>query len=350
MSSPSWSPLSSRPPQTMFVAILIASIALFDTVDCKTKESGIDSKVLTSKIQSNRTIIVDPDGGEAFTSIQAAIDSIPEGNKEWIIVHLRPGLYREKIKVPKSKPYIFLRGNGKGKTGIVWNDTSLVNIKSATFTVEATNFVAWGISFKNEAPVGAFGVVNNRSVAAYVAADKVAFYHCAFYSRFNTLFDSKGRHYYDNCYITGSIDFIFGRARSIFNNCEVFVVADKRETILGSITAQLRKSPAEDSGMVFIGGKVYGIGTVYLGRARAAYSTVIFVKTYLSMAIFPEGWTNWSYDDSTDHLMLAEHQTFGPGATPDKRIEWSRQLSDKEAASFTSIDYIDGKGWLPAYQ
>lgn len=55
---------------------------------------------------------------------------------------------REKIKVPKSKPYIFLRGNGKGKTGIVWNDTSLVNIKSATFTVEATNFVAWGISFK----------------------------------------------------------------------------------------------------------------------------------------------------------------------------------------------------------
>lgn len=65
--------------------------------------------------------------------------------------------------------------------------------------------------------MGAFGVVNNRSVAAYVAADKVAFYHCAFYSRFNTLFDSKGRHYYDNCYITGSIDFIFGRARSIFN-------------------------------------------------------------------------------------------------------------------------------------
>lgn len=83
-------------------------------------------------------------------------------------------------------------------------------------------------------------------------------------------------------------------------NCEVFVVADKRVTnILGSITAQLRKSPAEDSGMVFIGGKVYGIGTVYLGRARAAYSTVIFVKSYLSMAIFPEGWTNWSYDDST---------------------------------------------------
>lgn len=57
----------------------------------------------------------------------------------------------------------------------------------------------------------------NQSVAAFVAADKVAFYHCGFYSTHNTLFDYKGRHYYDGCYIQGSIDFIFGRGRSVFH-------------------------------------------------------------------------------------------------------------------------------------
>ena len=56
----------------------------------------------------------------------------------------------------------------------------------------------------------------NQSVAAFVAADKVAFYHCAFYSTHETIFDYKGKHYYDICYIQGSIDFIFGRERYIF--------------------------------------------------------------------------------------------------------------------------------------
>jgi hypothetical protein len=50
--------------------------------------------------------------------------------------------------VPKNKQYIYLRGNGKGRTTIVWDECSTQNAKSATFTVEANNFVAFGISFK----------------------------------------------------------------------------------------------------------------------------------------------------------------------------------------------------------
>jgi len=72
-------------------------------------------------------------------------------------------------------------------------------------------------SLQNEAPTGIAYTSQNQSVAAFVAADKVAFYHCAFYSTHNTLFDYKGRHYYESCYIQGSIDFIFGRGRSIFH-------------------------------------------------------------------------------------------------------------------------------------
>lgn len=70
---------------------------------------------------------------------------------------------------------------------------------------------------QNEAPTGVAYTSQNQSVAAFVAADQVAFYHCAFYSTHNTLFDYKGRHYYDNCYIQGSVDFIFGRGRTVFH-------------------------------------------------------------------------------------------------------------------------------------
>lgn len=79
-------------------------------------------------------------------------------------------------------------------------------------------FFWWSLTMQNEAPTGVAYTSQNQSVvAAFVAADKVAFYPCAFYSTQNTLFDYKGRHYYDNCFIQGSIDFIFGRGRSIFH-------------------------------------------------------------------------------------------------------------------------------------
>lgn len=72
---------------------------------------------------------------------------------------------------------------------------------------------------QNEAPTGVAYTSQNQSVATVVGGDMVSFYHCAFFSTHNTLFDYKGRHYYDNCYIQGSVDFIFGRGRSIFHVC-----------------------------------------------------------------------------------------------------------------------------------
>ncbi|XP_057957353.1 probable pectinesterase 67 [Malania oleifera] len=309
----------------------------------------IDSPLLTEKIATNRTIKVDINGDGEFRSVQAAIDSVPEGNSEWIIVHLRKGVYREKIHVPENKPYIFMRGNGKGKTWIVWEQSSLDNKESATLRVEAPHFVAFGISFKNDAPTGVAYTSQNQSVAAFVSADKVAFYHCGFYSAHNTLFDYKGRHYYENCYIQGSVDFIFGRAQSVFHSCEIFVNADRRVQISGSITAQNRNSADEPSGFVFVKGKVYGVGEVYLGRAKGAHSRVVFAKTYISKTIVPMGWTNWSYDGSTKNMFHAEYACHGPGAASEARALWSRQLTKEEAAPFLSVDFIDGKEWLPAW-
>ncbi|XP_042516776.1 probable pectinesterase 67 [Macadamia integrifolia] len=314
-----------------------------------TADTVIDSPLLTEKIGTNRTIKVDINGRGDFKSVQAAIDSVPEGNSQWIIIHIRKGVYREKVHIPETKPYVFLRGNGKGRTHIVWSQSSTENCESATLKVEAPHFIAFGISIKNDAPVGVAFTSQNQSVAVVVGADMAAFYHCGFYSAHNTLFDYKGRHYYDNCYIQGSIDFIFGRATSIFRSCEIFVVADTRVKIHGSVTAHNRENANENSGFVFIGGKVYGIGGVYLGRAKGAHSRVIFAKTYLSMTIVPEGWTNWSYPGGTENLLQGEYDCHGPGSNSSQRVSWAKQLTEEQASPFISIDFITGKEWLPVY-
>ncbi|OAY81760.1 putative pectinesterase 67 [Ananas comosus] len=331
--------MSQSPLSTLFVAILLLSISssIFTDalVDGKRKDI-VDAPLLTSKIGANRTVLVGP--AEEYRTVQAAIDAVPEGNSDWIIVHLRAGVYR---------------GNGKGRTAIVWDDSSTNNTESATFTVRADNFVAFGISFKNDAPIGVPSTPFNQSVAAMVSGDKAAFYHCAFYSPHNTLFDHKGRHYYESCYIQGNIDFIFGRGQSIFqvtcSSCEIFVLPDRRTKILGSITAHNRRSADDDSGFVFLKGKVYGVGDVFLGRANEAYSRVVFAGTYLSKTITPAGWTNWSYAGKTDNLLIGEFACQGPGADPANRVRWSRQLSEQDVAPFLSIDFINGKEWLPVY-
>ncbi|XP_031498256.1 probable pectinesterase 67 [Nymphaea colorata] len=312
----------------------------------------IDSPLLSSKVDSKIMMKVDPEGKGNFTSVQEAVDAVPEGNSEWIIIHLKRGVYREKVTIPESKPFIFLRGNGKGKTTIIWNGSAAKEAdssSSATFTVLASNFIAWGVSFKNDAPSGAAGSPFNQSVAVVVGGDKSAFYHCGFYSAHNTLFDYKGRHFYESCYIQGSIDFIYGQAQSLFKSCEIFVVADKRSEILGSITAQNRQYPEQNGGFVFLKGKVYGIGKIYLGRARGEYARVIFAHTYLSKTVKPEGWTNWRFSGNESNLLYAEHECHGPGAVIDERVPWSKQLTSKEAEPYLGIDWIGGKDWLPVY-
>ncbi|KAL1226368.1 putative pectinesterase 67 [Cardamine amara subsp. amara] len=290
--------------------------------EMKVQDTKFDAPLLTEKIATNRSIIVDIEGKGDYTSIQKAIDAVPVGNSNWIIVHVRKGIYKERVHIPENKQFIFMRGNGKGKTVIESSQSADDNVASATFKVEANHFVAFGISIRNDAPVGMAFTSENQSVAA---------------------------HYYHQCYIQGSIDFIFGRATSIFNNCEIFVISDKRVKPYGSITAHHRENPEEKTGYVFIRGKVYGIDEVYLGRAKGPYSRVIFAKTYLSKTVVPNGWTNWSYHGSTENLYHAEYKCHGPGAERQQRSDWAKELTKQEVESFLSIDFIDGTSWLPVW-
>ncbi|KAL8188540.1 hypothetical protein R6Q57_029828 [Mikania cordata] len=300
---------------------------------------------VTSKITKPKLIIqVDVNGSQKFTSIQDAIDSVPDGNQDWVVIHVNKGIYRENVRIPKEKGHIFLRGSGRTKTAIVWSQSCENDYQSSSFKVEADDFIAFGISFKNEAFTT--GIGHNHSVAAYVGADKAAFYSCGFYSSHNTLLDHQGRHYYYQCYIQGATDVVFGHARSVFHECEIFVIGDKRIEIQGWVTGHSRTSNNENTGFVFLKGRIFGIGHAFLGRPGGDHSLVVFAKTYMSKTVRPEGWTDWNHHGSLDNVYHAEYNCHGPGSGTEGRARWLKKLTSQEAAPFLSTDFIDGKQWL----
>ncbi|TQD79546.1 hypothetical protein C1H46_034906 [Malus baccata] len=104
-------------------------------------------------------------------------------------------------------------------TAISWNDTA--NSSHGTFysgsvQVFADNFVAKNISFMNVAPIPKPGDVGAQAVAIRISGDQAAFLGCGFFGAQDTLHDDRGRHYFKDCYIQGSIDFSFGNGRSLY--------------------------------------------------------------------------------------------------------------------------------------
>lgn len=295
----------------------------------------------------SRYIVVDQHGGGTYRTVQAAIDSVPEYNSRWVYIQINAGLYVEKVMIPYNKPYIMIQGAGRTATVISASNRASIygTANSATFSANAPSLVARGVGFRNAAPPAAPGDYGGQAVAVLLAADMMAFYECGFYGAQDTLFDYQGRHYFKNCYIEGSIDFIFGHGQSTYKGCQLFVKA-QQGYLSGSITAQNRDDPNDGSGFVFVECSIDGTGEVFLGRAWGAYSRVVFMYTYMSAIIVPEGWYDWGNPSRESTVFYGQYKCSGPGANTFGRVPWAHQLTDQEAQPFLELSYIDGGSWI----
>ncbi|KAL5977595.1 putative pectinesterase 8 [Asimina triloba] len=205
----------------------------------------------------------------------------------------------EKVNIPRTKPNITFQGLGMESTAIVWNDTA--NSAHGTFfsgsvSVFANNFIAKNISFMNVAPIPKPGDVGAQAVAIRIAGDQAAFWGCGFFGAQDTLHDDRGRHYFKECFIQGSIDFVFGDARSLYENCRLISmaapVAAGLKLINGAVTAHGRTSNDENTGFVFANCSIGGTGRIWLGRAWRPFSRVVFAYTFMSDVIASDGWND----------------------------------------------------------
>ncbi|XP_021718122.1 probable pectinesterase 53 isoform X1 [Chenopodium quinoa] len=286
-----------------------------------------------------------------FPSVQKAIKSLPILNSCRVVISIGPGTYREKVEVPVTMAYITIKGAGADKTIIEWDDTAdrlgqsrqpLGTYGSATFAVNSPYFIAKNITFKNVAPLPPTGALGKQAVALRISADKAAFIGCKFIGTQDTLYDHIGRHYFRECYIQGSVDFVFGNGLSLYDACHLHAVSNN----YGALTAQKRESFLEETGFSFLNCKVTGSGALYLGRAWGTFSRVVFAYTYMDKIIAPGGWYDWGDKNRDMTVFYGQYKCSGPGANYGGRVAWSRELTSQEAQPFISYDFIDGYEWL----
>ena len=292
-------------------------------------------------------LVVAKDGSGDFFTVQKAIDAVPDYRKNVrTTILVKEGSYKEKVVIPASKNAVSLIGQGEVK--ITFDDyANKPNIfgenkgtsGSSSCYIYAPDFYAENITFENTS--GSVG----QAVACFVCADRTYFKKCRFLGFQDTLYTyGKGcRQYYDECYIEGTVDFIFGWSTAVFDHCHIHSKGK------GYITA-----PSTDKGRKY--GYVFydceitadsGVNKVYLSRPWRPYAQAVFIRCNMGKHILPEGWNNWRNTENEKTVFYAEYKSTGEGANAERRVAYSRQLESTEGYSIEEVLSGDD-GWNPA--
>lgn len=290
--------------------------------------------LLVAAAANAQAVVVAVDGSAKFKSIQQAINHVPANNDRRVVIHIKPGVYQERLRVDKR--FITLRGEDPLKTVITHRVSALqAGSTRLAFTahVNGDDFHAENLTFENTFGIG------SQAVALFVDADRAEFRNCRFLGWQDTLFVNGSRQSFKDCYIEGHVDFIFGSASAIFENCTIHSKGE------GYVTAHYRTSDEENTGFVFVRSRLTGVNTgkgVFLGRPWRPYARVVFVECWLGSHIRPEGWDNWRDPSREKTASFAEYKSKGPGANPAARVAWSKQLTGSEAAAFSRSRFLAG--------
>ncbi|HMV85304.1 MAG TPA: pectinesterase family protein [Blastocatellia bacterium] len=272
---------------------------------------------------------VAPNGDGQFKSIQDAImaapNHLPSATRPWVIA-VKPGIYKELIYVQQERRWIKLVGEDPKTTIITFNlHANLVGFdgkpigtfRTPTVQVDGDGFSAENITFENSAgPVG-------QALALRVDGDSVSFKNCRFLGWQDTIFLNRGRQYFENCYIAGHVDFIFGAATAFFDRCQIHVLRN------GYITAASTPE-TQTYGFVFTNCQITGEPGVktYLGRPWRGFAHTVFINTEMSEVVRPEGWHNWTGPEREKTARYSELSSTGTGANPSARVKWLRPLNE----------------------
>lgn len=326
----------------------IAFLFLFLTAFVSSK--AMQHSLPSDSVAQTYHFAVAQDGTGDFLTVQKAINAVPDYRKAGPTrILIKRGVYKEKLIVPSSKEHVQLIG----EDGVVLTNDDFANKPnifgenmgtsgSSSVYIFGNDFVAENITFENSSgPVG-------QAVACQIGANRVAFRRCRFLGFQDTLytFGTLTREYFEDCYIEGTVDFIFGKATCVFNRCEL-----RSKLSGGYLTA-----PATPEGVAY-GYVFYDClltaddnvqdGSVWLSRPWRPFGQCVFIRCHMGRHIKPEGWNNWGKADNERTAYYAEYQSTGPGANAAARAPWSHQLTDIGPYADMKLILAGDDGWAP---
>ncbi|KAG8635997.1 hypothetical protein MANES_16G089400v8 [Manihot esculenta] len=288
--------------------------------------SARDRKLLQSgTIKANA--VVAKDGTGNYKTISEAIEAASGGR---FVIYVKSGVYKEKIRT--NKDGITLIGDA----------------------ITGDGFIARDIGFHNTA-----GPQGQQALALHIASDHSVLYRCSIAGYQDTLYALALRQFYRECDIYGTIDFIFGNAAAVFQNCYL-VLRRPKGGAYNVILANGRTDPGQNTGFSIQNCRITASSDFspvkhnfnsYLGRPWQPYSRSVIMESNIDDAISSRGWIEWpdakSYGKT---LYFAEYLNTGPGAGTSNRVTWPgfHVVGAQEAVKFTVGNFIDGASWLPS--
>ncbi|OKS86965.1 Pectinesterase [Mucilaginibacter polytrichastri] len=150
-----------------------------------------------AQIASSPTeLTVGTDGYSNYRTIQEAVNAVRDLSQKQVIIHIKKGIYHEKLVIPSWKTHISLIGDDAANTIITNNDYSgkaypggkdaFGKDKFSTYTsytvfVQGNDFVAKNLTIENTA--GRVG----QAVALHVEGDRCVIRYCRLLGNQDTL-------------------------------------------------------------------------------------------------------------------------------------------------------------------
>jgi pectinesterase len=305
-------------------------------------------------------VTVSHEGDADFQTVQEAVDHAPDTGET---IHIAPGTYKEKLSIAKSNIHLVGTGSQPQDVILTYNDSSKSaggTSRSASITVSGDGFEAENLTMENTWELEHPEKENrSQAVALLVLSDRAVFDRVRFIGAQDTLYPNSracrdgesaqpcisSRQFFNDCYVEGHVDYIFGNANAVFVHCELH--SRVHDTV--TITAQSRHFPTEVSGYTFLHCRITGPDNgnrVYLGRPWRDYSTVLFYDTEMVQRMDLDGWVEWGGRLKTS--TYREYLSHGPGVNGGHRIVTSPELTAAEKAALTPAKILTGGDkWNP---
>ena len=313
------------------------------------------------KYDNTDTLVVARDGSGEFRTVSEAVEVCRAFMEYTKVIYVKKGIYKEKLVVPSWLTNIEIIGEDRDETIITFDDHANVKIpkiglesasllqdpkdglqtmgtfRTYTVKVEGCHITFRNLTIENNAPR------KGQAVALHTEGDCLRFVNCRILGNQDTIYTGMAntRLYFEDCYIEGTTDFIFGPSTAWFEHCTIhskinsYVTAAStpKDVQYGYIFNNCTLTAAE------------GVDKVFLGRPWRAYAYTLFMNCDLGKHIVPEGWQNWKdYHNPAQEgtVRYQEYNNRGTGANPQQRVAWSKQLSKKEIKEITIENVLNG--------
>ncbi|KAK1387541.1 Pectinesterase [Heracleum sosnowskyi] len=313
----------------------------------------VEARPMADKSQAN--VVVAQDGSGKYKTITEALKAMPPGNTKPYIIYVKAGVYQEYLLIDKTMSNLVLLGDGPVETKITGNKSvihdHLQTYHTSTVGVDAFSFTARDICFENTA-----GNSGEQAVALRVSSDQAVFHNCHIDGYQDTLYAHAHRQFYRDCTISGTIDFIFGDAAAVFQNCSI-VIKKPGPNQACMVTAHGRKFDYEATGYVLQNCNIAadaeaagGTFKSFLGRPWREYAKTIFMYSKIDSIIQPQGWEPWPPNLFMDTCWYSEYENTGPAAVQASRVTWKgiKHVTKEEAEAFLPGKFLRGDDWIPA--